>query len=301
MKLFVLCAREDKAQAIEILRLLRKLDLSGLALAIGPLWRTEQRRLDEHLAGATHLMVILSEAATRSSWLPFVSGLGLGSEKPLVLFRAEKTVIKEAYLAPFLLISSVDDVSSYLEIENREWSAGFRRREARRELLELGVSFRGESFAETVREGDLHAAELFINSGLGADSRDRKGVPLLCIAAREGNTAMIRLLLSNGADVDVKSEDRGNSALMDAVAGGYEVAAHELLQAKAALDLQSKDGQTALVIAVGKNDVALATLLLQNGASPDLSDKLGFSARKYAKLFHNPAMVDLFGKYLPTS
>ena len=301
MKLFVLCAREDKARAIEILQLIRTLGLSGLALAIGPRWRMEQRRLDEHLAAATHLMVVLSDVASRSSWLPFVSGLCLGSEKPLVLFKADGTVAREAFLAPFFLISSMDSVAAYLEIENREWSAGFQRGEARRELLELGVSFRGESFAETVREGDLHAAELFIRSGLGADSRDRKGVPLLCIAAREGNTSMIRLLLSNGAGIDLQSEDRGNSALMDAVAGGHEVVAHELMRAKAALDLQSKDGQTALVIAVGKNDVALAATLLQAGASPDLPDKLGFSARKYAKLFHNPAMADLFGKYHPTS
>ena len=193
----------------------------------------------------------------------------------------------------------MDELESFLEIERREWTAGFQRREARRELLELGISFRGESFAETVREGDLHAAELFIRSGLGADSRDRRGVPLLCISARESNTAMIRLLLSNGAAIDVQSEDRGNSALMDAVAGGCEVAARELVQAKAALDLQSKDGQTALVIAVGRNDVAMATLLLQAGASPDLPDKLGFSARKYAKLFHNPAMTGLFERYPP--
>ncbi len=301
MKLFVLCAREDKARAVEILHLIRKLDLSGLALAIGPGWQTEQRRLDERLAAATHLMVVLSEATIRSSWLPFVSGLCLGSEKPLILLKAEKTVVREAFLAPFFLISSMDAVAAYLEIENHEWAAGFQRREARRELLELGVSFRGESFAETVREGNMHAAELFIRSGLGADSRDRKGVPLLCLAAREGNAAMLRLLLSNGAGIDVQSEDRGNSALMDAVAGGCEAATRELLQAKAALDLQSKDGQTALVIAVGKNDVVLATLLLQAGASPDLSDKLGFSARKYAKLFHNPAMADLFLKYPPTS
>ncbi len=297
MKLFVLCAREDKERAIDILRLARTLDLTGLALAIGPLWRTEQRRLDEHLASATHLVVVLSEAANSSSWLPFVSGLCLGSEKPLVLLRTEKTVVKEAFLAPFFLIPSLDDLGSFLETERREWKAGFQRREARRELLELGVSLRGESFAETVREGNLHAAELFIRSGLSADSRDRKGVPLLCLAAREGNAAMLRLLLSNGAGIDMQSEDRANSALMDAVAGGYEMAVHELLQAKAALDLQSKDGQTALVIAVGKSDVSMASLLLQAGASPDLADKLGFSARKYARLFHNPAMTGLFEKY----
>jgi ankyrin repeat protein len=59
-------------------------------------------------------------------------------------------------------------------------------------------------------------------------------------------------------------------------------------------NLTSKDGQTALVVAVGRNDADVARLLVAGGADPDLADKLGLSARKYAALFKNPAILSLF-------
>ncbi len=58
---------------------------------------------------------------------------------------------------------------------------------------------------------------------------------------------------------------------------------------------------SALVIAVGKNNSTIASLLLEAGADPDLPDKLGFSARKYAKLFHDQAMSALMDRYPPRS
>jgi ankyrin repeat protein len=99
--------------------------------------------------------------------------------------------------------------------------------------------------------------------------------------------------------VDLPSEDRGNSALMDAAAGGYEGIVRSLLSRGAAVDTQSKNGQSALVIVVGKNNTAIASLLLEAGADPDLADKLGFSARKYAKLFHDQTMSDLMDRFPP--
>jgi ankyrin repeat protein len=200
-------------------------------------------------------------------------------------------------LAPFFLLLSLDDLSSFIEAESSEWNAIANRRQARRDLLELGVSFRGESFADTVREGNAHAVELFMQAGFPPDTRDKKGVPMLCLAAREGNKTIVDLLLKHGASIDLQSEDRGNSALMDAVAGAHDGIAGDLLSRGAAVDLQSKDGQSALVIAVGKNNVSIAEMLLEAGADPDQQDKLGFSARKYAKLFHDPKMSALLERY----
>jgi ankyrin repeat protein len=53
------------------------------------------------------------------------------------------------------------------------------------------------------------------------------------------------------------------------------------------------------VLAVGKNNSAMAGVLLEAGANPDLADKLGFTARKYAKLFHDPTMSALFDRFPP--
>jgi hypothetical protein len=297
VKTFVLCDKDDRNFASDVLRLLKTLSLPATAFSIGEGWREEKRRLDEVLASASHLIAVYTERSASSAWLSFIAGFSLGSERPLVLFRPSRKPMQTAFLAPFFLVLSLEDLSAFLETEMKEWTAVADRREARRELLELGVSFRGESFAETVREGNAHAVDLFIRAGLPVDTRDKKGVPILCLAVRAGNRAIVDLLLDAGASVNAQSEDRGNSPLMDASAYGNGAIMADLMEAGAALDLRSKDGQTALIIAVGKNDVASSALLLEAGADPDTTDKLGFSARKYAKLFHDPAMNALFERF----
>ena len=299
MKICIVCSKKDERVALDLLRLLRTLGIPSSAYAIGADWKTEERRLDEAIAPSSHIIAVFTERAATGSWLPFVAGFSLGSDKPLVLFSPGRGPRQPAWLSPCSLSRSMEDLSVFLETEKNDWAAVSARREARQELLELGVSFRGQAFADSVSEGNAHAVELFIRAGLPVDSRDQKGVPLLCLAARSGHHAMLALLLEKGASVDAQSEDRGNTALMDAVAGGFHDLLVDLLAVGAALEYRSKDGQTALVIAVGKNDVKSAALLLAAGADPDTPDKLAHSARKYAMLFHNPEMTRLLHRYPP--
>jgi len=80
---------------------------------------------------------------------------------------------------------------------------------------------------------------------------------------------------------------------MDATLAGEADLAAFLLERGADPDLVSKDGQTALIIAVGRKDREVVRLLLAKGADPDLSDKLGLSARGYARLFKQADILDL--------
>lgn len=289
----VLCDKADTEQARAILKMLQTIEISAEAFRIGKNWRTDRHRLDEVIAPATHLVVVYSMASASSAWLSFVAGFSLGSERPMILYRPSREPIQAPFLAPFFLVLSLEDLGNFLEAEKKEWTSVAERRSARRELLELGISIRGESFADTVREGNAHGVDLFLQAGFPPDTRDKKGIPVLCIAAREHNQAMVDLLIDAGADVNLRSEDRGNTALMDAVAGGFPEIAEDLIEAGTDVNIQSRDGQTALVIAVGKGDVELCKKLLDAGANPDIEDKLGFSARKYAKLFHNEALINL--------
>jgi ankyrin repeat protein len=214
----------------------------------------------------------------------------------MVLYRPSRIPFQAPFLAPFFLVLSLEDLSAFMETERSDWASVTERREARRELLELGISFRGDSCAEAVSEGNLHGVELFIRAGFPPDTRDKKGVPILCLAARTGHGGILNLLLTAGASINMQSEDRGNTALMDAAAGGNLQIVEDLLALGADVSIKSKNGQSALIISVGKNDLSISKLLLDAGGDPDDQDKLGFTARKYATLFHNPAMVALFEK-----
>jgi uncharacterized protein len=135
-----------------------------------------------------------------------------------------------------------------------------------------------------------------MRAGFHPDTRDKHGVPLLCLAARGKHLAVAQILLARGAKVDLQAEDRGYSPLMDAAQAGAAELVKLFLDHGASPDLKGKDGQTALVVSVGRNDVDVARFLVSGGADPDLADKLGLSARKYAALFKNPAMLALFGQ-----
>lgn len=300
MQTMVLCDKADKSLARDILMIYKNLKLQATALAVGADWQNERVRLDQQLGAATHLVVVYSSASVTSSWLSFIGGYSLGSDIPLVIYRSNRKGAIPLYLTPFFIVSGADELAAFLETESREWAAINERREARRELLELGVSCRGETFVESVIEGNLHAVELFLKAGLLPDTRDKRGVPLLCLAARENHRSVVSFLIEHGADVNLQSEDRGNSALMDAVSKSNIDMVHDLIAAGADVNLLSKDGQSALVLAVGKNDVPMAKVLLEAGADIDAADKLGFSARKYAKLFHDPSMTTLFEEYAPS-
>ncbi len=294
MKVFILSDKHDVPKAKTLLALMRTLEMDAAGFYVGPRWRAEKRRLDEIIAPATHFVVVYSENSIASSWLAFLAGYALASGKVLLLYRPSRYPGQAPFLAPFFLVLSTQDLADFLRIERREWESVNRRRNAREALLERGLSFRGAAFADAIAEGDTEAADLFVQAGLPPDTRDKKGVPVLCLAARTGNRAAVRLLLAAGANLDAPAEDRGNSALMDAVAAGHRQIVHDLIEAGADVNLQSKDGQNALVIAVGKNDPDSTRLLLENGADADSPDKLGFTARKYAALFHNAEIVALF-------
>jgi len=294
VKVFILSDKHDVPKAKKIIALLRSLEMDAAGYYIGPRWWAENRRLDEIIAPATHYVVVYSENSIASSWLAFLAGYALASGKVLLLYRPSRYPGQAPFLAPFFLVLSAKDLADFLQVERREWENIANRRKAREALLEQGLSFRGSAFAEAIAEGDTAAAALFVQAGLPPDSRDKKGVPVLCLAARTGNRAALQLLLAAGANLDAPAEDRGNSALMDAVAAGHRQIVTDLIDAGADVNLQSKDGQNALVIAVGKNDLESTRLLLENGAEADSPDKLGFTARKYAALFHNPEIVALF-------
>jgi ankyrin repeat protein len=197
------------------------------------------------------------------------------------------------------VIDSLEELAAYYAVERDEWLALETRRQARARLLEMGISCHAEALAQCSSEGDTKAVALFIEAGFNPDTRDKRGVPLLCLATRGKHLAVAELLLDRGASIDLQSEDRGYSALMDAAQAGAVELARLFLSRNADPNLASKDSQTALIVAVGRNDAAVSRLLLEAGADPDIVDKLGLSARKYAALFRNETILSLIESRSP--
>ncbi len=128
--------------------------------------------------------------------------------------------------------------------------------------------------------------KLLLDNGVPVDVRDkvRENATPLIWAARFGNTAVVQLLLSKGAEVDSR-DNRGGTALIDAACScaiadmPYTLDSVRLLLKKGAdAEAKDKDDTTALMAAAGWGRSEIIALLLENGARIDDRDKHGDTA-----------------------
>jgi len=170
---------------------------------------------------------------------------------------------------------------------------------AQKTLLQMGISVTAESLSQCVGEGCVEEVSFFLTAGFSPNTKNKSGIPLLNIAARAGSRESIRFLIKSGAELNLQSDDRGTTALLDSVIGNNFDLVNDLLEAGADVNIKSKDGQTALIVAAGASEEKMVDALLKAGADPDISDSLGVSARKYAKLFNKSSIMSLFDIYAP--
>ena len=84
-------------------------------------------------------------------------------------------------------------------------------------------------------------------------------------AVREGNTDMVRSLLSSpGADVNARDE-RGSTPLLEAARYGHNDICRLLIAAGADVKVKDHDGKTALMLAVQGNHDDVVRVLKQAG------------------------------------
>lgn len=225
----------------------------------------------------------------------FASGYAIGRKLPVVLFMKERYKLPE-FLKAVPATSKLRLLTGLLreELDKSEYAAI--RKEAEKILKKMGISFTVESFIQVVREGEIGAAEQFLRAGFSPDLRDNNGVPLICIATRNKHRAIVERLLQKGADKNAVSDDRGNTALMDAAAEKDIDILKDLIEAGADLNIKSKSGQNALILAVGQQAEDIASLLIKAGAAVDEKDNLGMSAKKYAELFKLSKVLELIEK-----
>ncbi len=295
MTVAVLASPEDALFLTSILSTLAGVGVDAYGLKLHANWDSLPRdKVVGRLEKASHYLVLASPSSLEASWFAFAAGFGYSRGSSFALYRFDPACEFPHYLSGLPVLDDLDELAAYYRDEMSVWLIQEDRRASRAALLEMGISCHNDSLAQCARDGDTRAVELFLKAGFPSDARDKYGVPLLCLAARGKHRAVAELLLDRGAPIDLQSEDRGYSPLMDAAQAGSADLVGLFLDRGAEPNLVSKDGQTALVVAVGRNDAEVARLLVAGGADPDLADKLGLTARKYAALFKNPAILSLF-------
>jgi hypothetical protein len=311
----LLLYKEDSGNIDEFALLFEKLHARVDALALSPcgegIFPDLLRRLGGKdsggMAAAVPIHVIVLSTGRGNGFssriFAFLAGFVCGSGLPVIVYgEGAAASIPAEFASSFKALSGKKSLSRCLK---KEWEKEKKREalmeagRARESLLQTGISVTKESLIRCVREGMARELSLFLRAGFSPDTRDQAGVPLLNLAARAGNPDMLRTLIEAGGQVNLLAEDRGSSALLDAVMIRRPDMVRILMEAGADIHLKTKDGQSALIIAAGAGDEACTEMLLKAGADPDDADVLGASARKYAVLFHNSALLALFDTYAP--
>jgi len=205
-------------------------------------------------------------------------------------------------------INMIDSDLFHIETEEKKFIEGISikyemisgisyKRISKHRLLNRGIPFTSDCFANYIAKNKEEIIDEFLSAGMGVNVRDDFGTPMLNIACRNDNYEIVELLLNLGAELNAVSEDRGYTAVMDAIWRGNEKITKYLISKGADLNTINKEGQTNLILAVGADRLNLVKILAENGADPDVKDMMGMSAYTYATLFRKEKIVEILKPY----
>jgi len=291
MRVFLICLEEEKEKALQLVSFLEKTGISSETNLIKT--RDEGMKLiDNH----THVAIL---SALGPGWIDFLAGFFCGSHLPILVF-GEKAIesIPAVFAFCFKFFDTEEKFHDYLtgeyEIAKKNEAAS-EVNHIRQALLDRGIPTTPDALAQCVAENKVDEVSLFLAAGFLPDLKDKKGIPLLCISARNGHVSTVEFLLRSGAHVNIIADDRGSTALIDSAMGRHKDVIKTLIEAGADVNFINRDGQTALIIVVGAGDEEIVEILVKAGADPDIGDAFGVSARMYANIFKNDKIQALFG------
>ncbi|WP_284124429.1 ankyrin repeat domain-containing protein [Parerythrobacter aestuarii] len=150
---------------------------------------------------------------------------------------------------------------------------------------QAGLNSDSYNFLEAVRDRDGSKVTSIIDEPGSTliNTRDyATGDTALHIVAERQDTTWIKFLTQKGANPNIANK-KGVTPIMISVGYGHVEGVEALLDAGARLTDQNGLGETPLILATHRRDIAMVRLLLAKGADPDRTDNSGRTARDYVR------------------
>ena len=148
---------------------------------------------------------------------------------------------------------------------------------------------RAEAFHAAIRIGNLEEAQRLLAAGADVNAPDYAGNTPLLYAAWEGNAETTAFLLGHGADPNFKQA--GPTPLGAAVAAGKTAVVEILVSAGARVDVRYRDDRTPLQLAALNGFDQIAELLLKAGADVAATDATDHTALDDAVLSARASVI----------
>lgn len=144
-------------------------------------------------------------------------------------------------------------------------------------------------------EPALKAAQVLISwPKTDVNQLNAKGESPLMLAALKGYQDLVEQLIERGADVN----KTGWTALHYAASSGQLPTISLLIEHSAYIDAESPNGTTPLMMAAMYGTPAAVTLLLREGADPQLKNQQGLSALQFAQRGNRPDAVQAIATFI---
>ncbi len=154
------------------------------------------------------------------------------------------------------------------------------------QALLAGADFDQQNGQKALRQaafdGCLKVVKLLLAQGAKVDMQDSVGLSPLMSAAGNGHLDIVELLLATGKVNINKQANDGSTALMEAAFGGYLKVVRSLIGHKAKVNMQDNDGWSALIYASSSGQPKVAKLLLAWGTKVDMQDNAGWTPLRSA-------------------
>lgn len=148
-------------------------------------------------------------------------------------------------------------------------------------------------FLEAVEDGDRKEMRNLLNQGGNPNGRNGDGIPAMVLAGDKGDVSLMAYLLELGVNIDGVTTNRRESALMRRAEVGNTTVVRFLIENGANPDLRDKGGETALMKAVRSRKRGVIKLLIEAGADVNLSDFTGKTALSYAEEARSRGIIRL--------
>ena len=141
---------------------------------------------------------------------------------------------------------------------------------------------------EACGDNNLEEIKSIINSGVDINTKyeDRNNVTVLIVASTIGDLKIVKYLLDNGADINAK-DDSNVTALIGASSSGHLEIVQYLVEIekdeKVDIDAKDNDGWTALMWASRIGNLGMVDCLIKNNAKVNIENKDGQTALDLAK------------------
>jgi len=119
-------------------------------------------------------------------------------------------------------------------------------------------------------------------ANMNIQNKDDQTALMWALNSENTNFELAKLLIKEGADVNIRGKKLGNTALMVAAHKGLYATAKLLIKKKANVNVQDELGMTALMWAAKNGRYLTAELLIENWAKVNATDKNRMTALMYA-------------------